>query len=433
MRINVLCSVIFLNIFFILGFTVDIFSDVSLEELVKQKKKTVLIINCIDEKGDIAQGSGFCISPDGYVLATAHQVKGAKRVEAKTIDGKTLLLTIEYISYEKDISVLKSNETFRDWVNVFEVYSAEAGASIFTLASPDNLAFSVITGTVSNPNRIYRGNKVYQLTLYADPGASGAPVFDKNGNFIGMIVGKLEGTAFSLALSSSEIVKFLETLNFSIKQNEKVNTSGTQLIETEIIPLPDIDRTILIAIEAYNKGVNSDDINKKYDYYKKSAQLFPEFFEAWFNLGVVSEILGDVSTAEKAYRQAVKINSDSLEAMRNLGRLLLKANKLSEAKTIFQKAINIYPAYPQLYNDLGETLRRMNQIDEAEKYFNKAITLDKEYALAYYNLGLIYLEKEDEENAIKYFQDYLKYTQDNSDKEKISQWIEEMKKEKKIQ
>jgi len=410
-----------------------IFSDVSLEDLVKQKQNTVLLINCIDNDGNIIQGSGFCISPDGYVLATAHQVKDVKEIEGKTINGNVFPLKVEYISEDKDISVLKSQQNFQSWVDIFNTETVNAGASIFTLASPDNLAFSVITGTVSNPNRIYKGNKVYQLTLYADPGASGAPVFNKEGIFIGMIIGKLEGTAFSLAISSKEIENFLEKTPMYKRYNNRIETNKNQLIETEIIPLPDIDPTILSAIEAYNRGVNTNDIKKKFEYYKKSAQLFPEFFEAWFNLGVVSELLGDLSTAEKAYKQAINTNSNSLEATRNLGRLLLKQNRLDEAKTIFEKAIELCSTCPQVYNDLGETFRRMNQFEQAEKYFNKAIDLDKEYALAYYNLGLIHLEREDEEKAIQYFQEYTKYTKENSDREKVSLWIEEMKKKKKIQ
>ena len=410
-----------------------IFSDVSLEDLVKQKQNTVLLINCIDNDGNIIQGSGFCISPDGYVLATAHQVKDVKEIEGKTINGNVFPLKVEYISEDKDISVLKSQQNFQSWVDIFNTETVNAGASIFTLASPDNLAFSVITGTVSNPNRIYKGNKVYQLTLYADPGASGAPVFNKEGIFIGMIIGKLEGTAFSLAISSKEIENFLEKTPMYKRYNNRIETNKNQLIETEIIPLPDIDPTILSAIEAYNRGVNTNDIKKKFEYYKKSAQLFPEFFEAWFNLGVVSELLGDLSTAEKAYKQAINTNSNSLEATRNLGRLLLKQNRLDEAKTIFEKAIELCSTCPQVYNDLGETFRRMNQFEQAEKYFNKAIDLEKEYALAYYNLGLIHLEREDEEKAIQYFQEYTKYTKENSDREKVSLWIEEMKKKKKIQ
>jgi len=410
-----------------------IFSDVSLEDLVKQKQNTVLLINCIDNDGNIIQGSGFCISPDGYVLATAHQVKDVKEIEGKTINGNVFPLKVEYISEDKDISVLKSQQNFQSWVDIFNTETVNAGASIFTLASPDNLAFSVITGTVSNPNRIYKGNKVYQLTLYADPGASGAPVFNKEGIFIGMIIGKLEGTAFSLAISSKEIENFLEKTPMYKRYNNRIETNKNQLIETEIIPLPDIDPTILSAIEAYNRGVNTNDIKKKFEYYKKSAQLFPEFFEAWFNLGVVSELLGDLSTAEKAYKQAINTNSNSLEATRNLGRLLLKQNRLDEAKTIFEKAIELCSTCPQVYNDLGETFRRMNQFEQAEKYFNKAIDLDKEYALAYYNLGLIHLERENEEKAIQYFQEYTKYTKENSDREKVSLWIEEMKKKKKIQ
>lgn len=430
MKLSILYFNIWYLFFWILLCFSYSFSDMDIEEIVRQKQNTVLLINSIDKDGNTIQGSGFCISSDGYVLATAHQVRDARKIEGKMINGKLLSLKVEHISEEKDISVLKSQQPFESWVNVFNPNIANAGASIFTLASPDNLAFSVITGTVSNPNRMYKGNKVYQLTLYADPGASGAPVFDKNGNFIGMIIGKLEGTAFSLAISSKEISFFLE--NTPLYKKDTLNKNETQMIETEIIPLSNIDPTILRAIEAYNKGVNSDNLNKKFEYYKKSAQLFPEFFEAWFNLGVISEVLNDLTTAEKAYQQAIKSNPNSIEATRNLGRLLLKKNQLESAKTVFERVIELCPTCPQGYNDLGETLRRMNQLEQAEEYLKKAIILDSKYALAYYNLGLIQLEKEDEDKAIQYFQEYTKYTE-NSDKEKVTLWIEEMKRKKMTQ
>ncbi len=426
-------NILYCFFFIVVLYSTNLFADIELEEIVKQKQNAVLLINCVDPDGNIIQGSGFCISYDGYVLATAHQVKEAKKIEGKMIDGKVFPLIKEYISEEKDISILKSQQIFQSWIDVFDTRTVNAGTSIFTLASPDNLEFSVITGTVSNPNRLYKGNRVYQLTMYADPGASGAPVFDKNGNFIGMIIGKLEETAFSLAISSSEINKFLKTTPIYKQHDDKLKIKKTQLIETEIIPLPNIDPTIFKAIEAYNMGVNNDDINRKFEYYKKSAQLFPEFFEAWFNLGVVSEMLKDLNTAEKAYRQAIKANPNSLEAKRNLGLLLLNSNRFEEAKSIFEKALETCPECPQIYNDLGETLRRMNYLEQAESFFDKAITLDSKYALAYYNLGLIQLEKENEEKAIYYFEEYTKYTTEKSGKEKILRWIEEMKKKKKIQ
>ncbi len=381
MKLSILYFNIWCFFFSVLLCVSNSFSDVDIEEIVRQKQNTVLLVNSIDIDGNTIQGSGFCISSDGYVLATAHQVKDAKKIEGKMINGKVISMKVEYISEEKDISLLKSQQTFHSWVDVFNPNIANAGANIFTLASPDNLAFSVITGTVSNPNRIYKGNKVYQLTMYADPGASGAPVFDKNGNFIGMIIGKLEGTAFSLAISSKEIMKFLENTNLYKKKIP--TTNGTQMIETEIIPLPDIDPTIL-------------------------------------------------TTAEKAYQQALKANPNSVEAVRNLGRLLLKTNQLKSAKSTFEKAVELCPTCPQVYNDLGETLRRLNQLEQAEEYLKKAIVLDSKYALAYYNLGLIQLEKNDEDKAIQYFQEYTKYTED-SDKEKINLWIEEMKKKKMTQ
>ncbi len=429
-------SSVYIIFFLLLIITVvptAIFSDDDIEEIVKQKQDAVLLINCKDINDDIIQGSGFCISTSGYIIATAHQLKDAKQIEGKLINGDTFPLTVQYLSEDKDISILKARRTFQSWIDISVSSEVKAGASIFTLASPDNLAFSVITGTVSNPNRLYKGNKVFQLTLYADPGTSGAPVFYKNGDFIGMIIGKLEGTLFSLAISSEEIQSFIETTPIHEFFFPELQTAESQMLETEIIPLPGIDRTVLMAIEAYNKGVNSNDIKKKYEYYKKSAQLLPEFFEAWFNLGVVSEMMSNYTIAEKAYRQALKISPQSMEAKRNLGHLLLKTNRLDEAKTIFEQLIELCPNCPQVYNDLGETLRRMNQLDKAEENFNKAINLDNKYALAYYNLGLIQLAKENEADAIHYFQEYLNYTNETSDREKISLWIEEMKKKQKTQ
>ncbi len=417
-------------IFLIILFPARLLLSENLEDVVRQKQGSVLLINCTDTNDDVIQASGFVISADGYVIASAHQVKNAKEIQGKLIDGQIFSLTLLYYSKEKDVSILKANRNFSSWVDINADVNVNAGTSVFTLASPDNLAFSVITGTVSNPNRLYKGNKVFQLTMYADPGASGAPVFNHKGDFIGMIIGKLEGTVFSLAISSEEIRKYLETTPIYEKIIPKSQTDKLNMLETEIIPLPNIDRTVLLAIEFYNKGVNSDDMKKKYEYYKKSAQLFPEFFEAWFNLGVVSEYLSDYQMAEKAYKRAITLDNQSIESKRNLGRLLLKMNRLEEAKETFESLVSLCSNCPQVYNDLGETLRRMNQLDKAEEYFNKAITLDSQYALAYYNLALIQLEKENEEEAIHYFTKYLDYTNETTGKEKVQRWINEMRNQK---
>jgi serine protease Do len=136
-----------------------------------------------------AQGSGFFISADGYVLTNNHVVERAKSVQIKTTEGKTLEAKVVGRDPKTDLAVLKvtSPGTFP-----FATFAAEAprvGDWVLAMGNPFGLGGTVTAGIVSASGRDI-GSGSYEDYLQIDApvnkGNSGGPTFNTQGEVIGV-------------------------------------------------------------------------------------------------------------------------------------------------------------------------------------------------------------------------------------------------------
>ncbi len=155
---------------------------------------------------DVAQGTGFIISEDGYIVTNAHVLYGARVAEAITSDQETK--NMDLIGYNKvlDIALLKiegsySSLEFEDSDNV------RVGEKVIAIGNPLGLSFSVSEGIVSAIHR--KGNNGLNAYIQTDaalnPGNSGGPLINSNGKVIGINNFKLSGENIGFALESNYI------------------------------------------------------------------------------------------------------------------------------------------------------------------------------------------------------------------------------------
>jgi tetratricopeptide (TPR) repeat protein len=282
------------------------------------------------------------------------------------------------------------------------------------------LSQSVVRGTISSTRRTLRDFPVYQSDLRAAPGSSGGPVFDQHGNLVALIIGKFEQEDWITILNPINNAYPL-LARFGIYVPPRTDPSTEELMPANGLTLRQAK-----AIEAYNLGVRSNDVMTKRDAYRKATDLLPEFFEAWFNLGVVLTRLGDYAGACNAYERALTLQPSSPQALRNYGRLKLLLRDYEAASAAFEKVLDLRPDDPQTYNDCGEAYRRQGKIQRAIEYFEKATTLNPKYAPAYYNLGACFVELQRYTEAVRALENYLRVAEDADDKVQVRRWIEDL-------
>jgi len=140
-------------------------------------------------------GSGFIISPDGYIVTNAHVItaaaKGAK-VESITI---TLANRKEYVARvigsdtTSDLALLKVDATGLPYVKFGDSTRARVGDWVIAIGNPFGLGGTVTAGIVSALHRV-TGLGAYDRFIQTDAainkGNSGGPMFDMQGNVIGI-------------------------------------------------------------------------------------------------------------------------------------------------------------------------------------------------------------------------------------------------------
>ena len=141
-------------------------------------------------------GSGFIISPDGYIVTNNHVVSAGTRtavVETITVtltDRKEYKARLVGRDQSSDIAVLKIEATNLPFVRFGESARARVGDWVVAIGSPFGIGSTVTAGIVSAVQRATGQGGAYDRFIQTDAsinqGNSGGPLFDMNGNVIGI-------------------------------------------------------------------------------------------------------------------------------------------------------------------------------------------------------------------------------------------------------
>lgn len=376
-------------------------------------------------KGQAVQGTGCCVHPSGLVLTVAHAVEGADRLRIRLSDGSEREAQLLEADASRDVALLKGVDGMAS-ASLGDAASLRAGSPLVTISAPKGLFASVASGIVSSTERQYDGRPVLQSDLALNEGSSGGPVFDRDGRLVGLVRARLdEVDAATLVLPVNEAFALLRKHGVGVP-----GAGGETAAFASVEPQPEASDAEREAIENYNRAVAAGSFQQKLIFYNRATTLRPDFFEAWFNLGVTYAAEGRFADAEGAYKQARALRPESVESLRNLGRVLLQQEKLADVEECFRRAVELAPQDPGAHNDLGEVYRRQNRLEEARQCFQKALQIQPNYAPARYNLGLTFAGMGRWTEAAFSFRSYLRLAPDAPDAEEVKGWLEEIERKK---
>jgi serine protease Do len=163
----------------------------------------------------MAQGSGFFISSDGYILTNNHVVDHAKSVQVKTNDGKTYPAKVVGTDAGTDLAVLKVNADGSFPYVTFAATPPRIGDWVLAVGNPFGLGGTVTQGIVSAEGRdIGSGpyNDFLQIDAPINKGNSGGPTFNLQGQVVGVNTaiyspsGGSVGVAFDIPAQTAKTV-----------------------------------------------------------------------------------------------------------------------------------------------------------------------------------------------------------------------------------
>jgi serine protease Do len=161
-------------------------------------------------------GSGFIVSPDGLVLTNAHVVQNAAEVTVRLTDRREFKAKVVGTDPQTDVAVLKIDATNLPSVTLGSTAKTRVGESVVAIGSPFGFENTVTSGIVSAKSRaLPDGTYVpfLQTDVAVNPGNSGGPLFNMQGEVIGINSqiysrsGGYQGLSFAIPIETALHVK----------------------------------------------------------------------------------------------------------------------------------------------------------------------------------------------------------------------------------
>ena len=135
-------------------------------------------------------GSGFIVSPDGYIVTNAHVVDGAKTVTVKLTDRREFTAKVIGADPRTDIALIKIDaKKPLPALDLANTPPARQGEWVVAIGSPFGFENSVSAGIVSGVHRALPGGQMtpfIQTDVAVNPGNSGGPLLNAAGQVVGV-------------------------------------------------------------------------------------------------------------------------------------------------------------------------------------------------------------------------------------------------------
>src|SRR5687767_7549561 len=135
------------------------------------------------------EGSGFIVSADGYILTNAHVIADADDVTVRTTDRREYPAKVVGLDKRTDVAVLKIEGKDLPVVKLGDPSKLRPGEWVLAIGSPFTFENSVTAGIVSATGRAMPGEDLVpfiQTDVAVNPGNSGGPLFNLNGEVVGI-------------------------------------------------------------------------------------------------------------------------------------------------------------------------------------------------------------------------------------------------------
>jgi serine protease Do len=162
------------------------------------------------------EGSGFIVSPDGYILTNAHVVDHASEVNVRLTDRREYQAKVIGVDKESDIALIKIDAKNLPIVKLGNSRDAKVGEWVVAIGSPYGFENSATAGIISAKSRSLPDATYVpflQTDVAVNPGNSGGPLFNLSGEVIGINsqiysrTGGYQGLSFAIPIEVAMNVK----------------------------------------------------------------------------------------------------------------------------------------------------------------------------------------------------------------------------------
>lgn len=160
------------------------------KDMLKRAKAAVVTVDMKD-----SFGSGWVCQTNGYVVTNHHVVGDDSVATIVTAEGKRLKARVVKVNPLYDLALLKTDESSLPALQLVEADSLSEGQTLFAIGTPMDRALSqTVTRGGYSGQRIFGFTRMLQIDVPVNPGNSGGPLLNENGQVVGIVSQKLSGS-----------------------------------------------------------------------------------------------------------------------------------------------------------------------------------------------------------------------------------------------
>ncbi|MDY0091349.1 MAG: trypsin-like peptidase domain-containing protein [Candidatus Vecturithrix sp.] len=195
----------------------------SIEDVLRSAEDAVFLL-----RSGNGIGTGFVVSSDGHLLTCRHVIH-SETIEIVSSNGDIWQSPVLAQDPLYDLAMLQISQLQVPCLTFADPISIQTGQRVFALGHPLGLDFTVSQGIISNRNRLIQGASFIQTDVALNPGNSGGPILNENGEVIGVAnsmisIEHAQGLGFAIALRY--IFAFASQLRIKLQRAREFTVAG---------------------------------------------------------------------------------------------------------------------------------------------------------------------------------------------------------------